>query len=695
MKPDEDIGSILDVITITEEDKRVQMKRKKTNPIVVCMLAGSLLLASCGSKNVVTEQPLERTDTKESLPMEKEKKQESKSEQRKGNAEKQLIMVYMVGSNLESEEALATLDIMEMMQSDYDRDNLRVLVCTGGASYWWMDGISSEDCQVYEVTEEDLILVDTLDHDNMADRDTLTEFLDFGYTEFPADSYALVLWDHGAGAVLGYGADENHDYDMLTVPEIREALLDTDLCSSGEKFEWVGFDACLMGMLEVADAFTDCSNYLVASEEVVAGHGWNYAFLSDYSEAESKDGQTAGQYIIDSYQDYYENNFLYATEYTMSCMDLSKVSEVEENLDVLMNLASVDLKQGAYSKIARMRDATKTFGKISDTGFYDTVDLYDLARKMRRVYADESDNLLSAINNMVVYEGSNISHAGGVAIYFPYENTEYARDWLEQYEKLGFSASYVNFVKAFESTLLGEEISEWNIEELEPEETESSTEAGQYRVQLPDELLSNYARASYSIWEEDEDGTYIAWLISHDVYLSESGELSADFDGNFFFLEDSAGNCLPCTATEIEHTDDGYSKYAIPVMVMPQGQLPMQTAYIHVKVDAEHPEGVISGIYNTLNTDAGLFPDKSAVTIEEGDIISPFLFARDIVFYEDGSVAPFDTWKSSSGIAGDFEVTGEFSIAIRPPKGGEYCFLFNVTDTQGNSSFTNPIYIEK
>ena len=43
----------------------------------------------------------------------------------------ELMLVYMVGSNLESEAGLASLDIEEMQNSKFDNENIKILICTG------------------------------------------------------------------------------------------------------------------------------------------------------------------------------------------------------------------------------------------------------------------------------------------------------------------------------------------------------------------------------------------------------------------------------------------------------------------------------------------------------------------------------------------------------------------------------------
>lgn len=116
----------------------------------------------------------------------------------------------------------------------------------------------------------------------MGDPLTLSSFLNYGFDFFPADSYSLILWDHGGGPVLGYGVDENFR-DLLTLDELSEALEDS-VGAHMTKLEWIGFDACLMSSLEVASVLAPYANYMIASQETEPGWGWNYDFLSELSD---------------------------------------------------------------------------------------------------------------------------------------------------------------------------------------------------------------------------------------------------------------------------------------------------------------------------------------------------------------------------------------------------------------------------
>lgn len=676
---------------------------KRLKGAAVWSVCAALTLTACGgdTRQAAGEQPADKPAAEAQGQTEDRQEPDDESVKQESVSQNAVMMVYMVGSNLESEGGMASLDIMEIAGSGFDEENMDVLICTGGASQWWIDGIPSDECTVFEVTDGTINPVYTLSNKNMADAATLREFINYGYMNYDAGYYDLVLWNHGGGAVLGYGADENYDYDTLSVAEINDALKGTKLVAEGEKFEWIGFDACLMGMLEVADMTADYADYLIASEEVEAGAGWDYGCLKTLSDGKHFEGEEAADVIITAYSKFYEEQQQYTPDYTLSCLDLSKTDVVVESLEQFVNTAAVELQDGGYSKIARMRDRTKTFGKVSQDSFYDTVDLYDLADKMMHLYPEEAEQVQSAVQEMVVCQRSNVRDAHGVAVYFPYSNKEYAQMFMAAYSEIGFSETYTSFLTSFSDTLSGAQLAQWDIAEAEPVESEETV--GEYYVQLSGEQTANFGHAKYSVWEQDgeDDETYICWMDSSDVNLSDDGVLSADFDGKQFFLSDASGELHVCCATELERNEE-YAKYAIPIIIERQTEetdgiphFDYRNAYIHVKVDEEHPDGIIIGVYESMNTDSSLFPDKQVIELQEGDSIMPFIFARNIVFREDGSVAPFEEWEVSSGTIEYFLLEGELTVTMQDTEPGtKYCFLFNVHDTQGNLYMTNPIYIE-
>ena len=608
----------------------------------------------------------------------------------------QLLMIYMVGSDLETEAGVASADLSEITGSGFDDEKLAVLICTGGAKHWWTERIPSDACCIFRASAGKLNPVHTMSGKNMAEPASLTEFIDYGYSHFDAEVYNLILWNHGGGAVLGFGMDENHNNDALTLAEMDSALQNTDLVKDGKCFEWVGFDACLMGMLELADLFSEYSEYLIASEEQEPAKGWDYSFLKTLSREDIRSGDEAARVILDKYRNYYEFIYKYSPDYTLSCLDLSHTDAVISALEKLVSAAANELQNNGYSRIAKLRAEVKSFGKTTNTGIYDTVDLFDLAERMSALYPEEAAALQAALEQLVVHNARNVYGAHGVAIYFPYENKKLAEEWLDIYKTAGFCDEYLSFLQAFTGTLYGEQLAQWNISELTPEEDPLQT--GSYYVQLTESQLENFAAARYSIWEEDNPGSYICWINSRDVSVTESGQVHSGFAGDFFYIGDSSGNLLPGCAFEVER-NEAYVKYAIPVMILPgdnDTNFVMHGAYIHLRVDAEHQKAQIIGVYNTLDADSNLFPRRDLAEITEGDYIYPFYFARQIVTREDGSLAPFSEWVASSGVGSYFELCGELQVTIsKQAPGKEYCCLFLISDTQGNSFFTNSTFVTR
>ena len=233
------------------------------------------------------------------------------------------VMVYMVGSNLESRHGAATKDLREMESAGLDFGNANLLVYTGGSRKWTGD-VPAEHNNVLDLSrgEEERIVAHTAKNSDMGDKETFSTFLNFCHDNYPADHYALICWDHGGGPLWGYGSDELYNNDTLLLSEMKEALLDTPF-GSGEKLDFVGFDACLMGGLESANLWKDHADYLIGSEELEPGDGWNYAFLSEFNS--TSDPKTVAERIIKEFGDYYAET---ATEFsnpdvTLSCMDLS------------------------------------------------------------------------------------------------------------------------------------------------------------------------------------------------------------------------------------------------------------------------------------------------------------------------------------------------------------------------------------
>ena len=214
---------------------------------------------------------------------------------------KRTIMIYMIGSDLETKYAAASGDIDEMINSKADFENVNVLLYTGGAKKWHNESISEDKNSIFKVTSTGLVKLEEYDRKSMGNPQALTDFLNYSYENYKAEYYSLILWDHGGGPLYGYGIDEYDKRNAMLLLELKKALTDSEF-NAENKLEFIGFDACLMSNAEIAFVLSDYADYMVASQELEPGNGWDYSFLADIKT--SSNTYDIGKSIVDKYMEY-------------------------------------------------------------------------------------------------------------------------------------------------------------------------------------------------------------------------------------------------------------------------------------------------------------------------------------------------------------------------------------------------------
>ncbi|MFN8440271.1 MAG: clostripain-related cysteine peptidase [Caldilineaceae bacterium] len=131
---------------------------------------------------------------------------------------------------------------------------------------------------------------------------TLVDFATWAMKTYPAQKYALILSDHGAGWVGGWNDDVPKAESALTINEIDQALATILQKSKVPQLEFLGFDACLMSEVEVMAGIAPYVRYAVASQETEPALGWAYAkFLGDLSAKPAQTGGELAKSIVNSY----------------------------------------------------------------------------------------------------------------------------------------------------------------------------------------------------------------------------------------------------------------------------------------------------------------------------------------------------------------------------------------------------------
>jgi hypothetical protein len=295
-------------------------------------------------------------------------------------------------------------------------------------------------------------LVQSLGEVDTGDPQTLIDFVTWAVQSYPAKKYALIMSDHGGGWTGGFSDMSASSYSDLSIPEIVSSIEQVRQNTGIDKFELIGFDACLIGQIEVFGSLYPYSNYMVASEEVIPGYGWSYAaWLGQLAQNPVMDGSALSQSIISTYviNDIALTNGRASPDEiaqeesttTLSAIESARVPDVIGAMNQFVTaITSID-----QTLVAEARTYTRSyfslFGEEVSPSF---IDLGNFSEVLTTLTDDPnlqqaSVQLQTAIASAVVAEkhGINMSGSNGIAFHFPdsdlYYYTEFNSDFPPYY----------------------------------------------------------------------------------------------------------------------------------------------------------------------------------------------------------------------------------------------------------------------
>lgn len=442
------------------------------------------------------------------------------------------IMLYMVGSNLESDSKIATYDLDSIKASDIDLDKVNILLYTGGTEKWH-NFVQNDENALYKFTDDGFEKIKSEDKKNMGDADTLKDFLDYGYENYNTEYYDLILYNHG-GAIQGAIYDD-FTKDNLSLEDFGEAL-DKSKFNEKNKLNTVLFRTCLNGTIEVATVFAPYAEYLVASEEVT--NGGDSSVLNFLNDIETDDdGVEYGKKFIDAYEEQIKelDPFGFGTMPMYSIIDLSKVDKVNKLLGEFIE--SIDLQKN-YANIVRIRSNLYQYGYTSfDISDYDTVDLYTLVDKLSDYSDTSKDELLEAIDEAIVYNWSKQKDSHGLSIYFPYNaNKVIQSSFLDVYKDINDENPYYNFIGQFNNLSTSKKVSSFASSDVTKNNHVMNDR--EFILQLNDDQKRDYASSIYIVFRKDEDGLFNPIYSSDNTEISDDGTLRTNISNNLIKIVD-------------------------------------------------------------------------------------------------------------------------------------------------------------
>ncbi|HOJ96658.1 MAG TPA: clostripain-related cysteine peptidase [Methanospirillum sp.] len=301
---------------------------------------------------------------------------------------------------------------------------------------------------------------------------------------------------------------------------IRQALTTTN-----STFNLIGYDACLMGALEVAKAMQPYSLLLVGSEETEPGTGWEYqAWISTLGANPQIPYEELGKIIVDAYMTRLD------TGKTLSVIDLTRIPALIQAMDSLgTTMMPYSESIDGYRVVGKAYQVPARYGADNRENGETSVDLKSFLNAMKTQKPDLSDEIepvITRIDDVILYHRNDeyVPESGGLSIMSPSRITPEIYDGLGDDAKItqGWDRFFVNLLR-----LSGEDTEKPDIRTLD----------SGYMVDDPTQTASVYAEYYYV------DGDELILLGDEPLEADETGKYTLpEWDGRWYYLEDTGGS---------------------------------------------------------------------------------------------------------------------------------------------------------
>lgn len=350
----------------------------------------------------------------------------------------------------------------------------------------------------------DADVVAELGETNTGDPAVLADFASWAITNYPAQRYMLVIWNHGSGwddsdiyaaarkeanvdivhrgmtvapaANVAQGTVALQQLRRITSGRKRRALFRSTILEAirtraiafddaaqdfldnielkrvlasikkmaKEKIDLLGMDACMMNMLEVGYQLRSSAAILVGSEEIEPGDGWPYdTILAQLVKTPQMTATELAKLIVDQYIHSYSAE----EAVTLSAVQLGSLGGLLTAVDKLAQ-ALLDNR----SDDAVMLGLYRARQKVQSYDVVDYVDLADLCQQIKQQITNQPiqeacEGVLRAVQATVLSSAFNtklMKGSHGISIYYP------QRELSPLYNRLDFAkkSKWDEFLKA-------------------------------------------------------------------------------------------------------------------------------------------------------------------------------------------------------------------------------------------------------
>jgi hypothetical protein len=327
------------------------------------------------------------------------------------------VLVYMVADTGDSFYQDAMADITEMMEAQFD-ERVRVVVHADAPAPW--------QTKCWEVTGAPHVAGRGRAKAEMGvakeipwyDKNLL-DFVQNAVGSYESDYYLLVLWGHGEGidwkqkvladrrpsSIKGAGKRfAPGSQGAIEVGELGKALAELKL-GIEKKNVVVGFDACLMGMVEVFEEIHEYVGSVVAAADEIPDTGWPYTTILQWLGAHPETlPQALADKIVDLCAEAYSDPDQYPeSKVSFAACDLSKSPMILRAMTDLTRELSACIKKPSIRKV--VREARDFAEDLREKAY---VDLFSFCSKLIQLTDQKVEfaQLRGAANSVINAVGS-------------------------------------------------------------------------------------------------------------------------------------------------------------------------------------------------------------------------------------------------------------------------------------------------
>ncbi|HOV45984.1 MAG TPA: clostripain-related cysteine peptidase [Exilispira sp.] len=248
---------------------------------------------------------------------------------------------------------------------DYDINEMKAVGSTSDINIVALWDNSGSTHGYYYIQSGVATLLQDLGEINMGSETTAKNFVDYATTNFPADHFMWIFWNHGGAVDRAKGVcwDDTNSSDHLSEVEQKNTI--TYFYNKiGKAIDVVAYDACLMACAELMYQFKGYVNYLASSEQTIPGNGYDYEFITYIKNNPTCTPYYAAKAIFD----YYKAEYSSTSDVTFSVADLSYADELGTAINTF---ASAAINSGiAGSTFKNLRPSSNFSGYTWDLYAY-------------------------------------------------------------------------------------------------------------------------------------------------------------------------------------------------------------------------------------------------------------------------------------------------------------------------------------